>query len=97
MARVRQRPARPTKSQLRAFDPVRVGNDTYLRADERDGLEAAMPALAQLADYMGVLNKPIVDWSREQMMRFLAGAVRAAMPLVPIDHHDPDLDDEIPF
>lgn len=55
--------------------------DMLLTEDEMSGLIAALPRLADLATDMRCIDKPIVDWKREEMMRFLTIAVRAAVPL----------------
>lgn len=52
-----------------------------LTDDELRGLQASLPKLAELANEMGCTAKPVTQWSRQEMMRFLAIAVRAAVPL----------------
>lgn len=88
---------REEAKQIAAFAPVKIGEPVYLRADEAERLRASLGALAQLADHMGVMHRPILEWSQPEMMRFLAGAVRAAMPIETITHFSPDFDDRIPF
>jgi hypothetical protein len=46
---------------------------------------------------MGVLSAPISEWQREEILRFLTLAVRAAVPIREIYHHSPDLNDRLPF
>jgi hypothetical protein len=46
---------------------------------------------------MNVTHRPISEWSREEMLRFLTLAVRAAVPLRQIHHGDPGLSDRLPF
>lgn len=55
--------------------------DMLLTEDEISGLSAALPRLFTLAEDMGVVEKPLPDWGREEIMRFLTIAVRAAVPL----------------
>lgn len=52
-----------------------------LTEDEHHGLVAALPRLGDLCVDMRVANKPIGEWSKEEIMRFLTIAVRAAVPL----------------
>lgn len=68
-----------------------------LSADEEGALTACLPRLAALAETMGVLNAPVSEWKREEIMRFLTLAVRTAVPLRVITHHAHDLNDRIPF
>jgi hypothetical protein len=48
---------------------------------------------------MGCLVKPLDDWEREEIMRFLTLAVRAAVPLRSASEHDAfrNFNDEVPF
>jgi hypothetical protein len=75
------------------------GWQELLTADEERYLAHALPQLAAFAEQLGVAQKRISDWSREEMMRFLALAVRAAVPLRSLsDHHSyREFSDEIPF
>lgn len=52
-----------------------------LTEDELSGLTAALPKLFELATEMNVIGKPISEWSKQEMMRFLVIAVRGAVPL----------------
>lgn len=52
-----------------------------LTDDELNGLTASLPKLGELAADMGCVDKPIGEWSRQEMMRFLSIAVRGAVPL----------------
>lgn len=74
-----------------------MSRDGILTADEEGGLIKALPRLATLAHEMGVADKPVAEWRREEMMCFLTRAVRAAVPIRKHDHFDPDLNDTIPF
>jgi hypothetical protein len=93
-------PAKPSKAALAAFGggsgppPPKVG---LLRDDEREGLQAAMPQLAALARAMGVIDKPVLEWSPDEMLCFLGAAVRFAMPIRVVTNHSPDFNDDIPF
>ena len=98
MAAPRHQAAKPSKAAIAAFDAhAGMIGDGLLREDEAEGLAGALPQLAKLADRMGVLQRPVIEWSKEEMMRFLAMAVRAAVPLISISHHDPDFNDRMPF
>ena len=55
--------------------------DMLLTEDEIGGLQAALSRLFSLAEDMGCADKPLTEWSREEVMRFLTIAVRAAVPL----------------
>lgn len=70
-----------------------------LTAEEERGLAVALPALRAFAEELGVVALPIGEWERSQVMRFLALAVRAAVPLRALpDHHAfREFSDEIPF
>lgn len=70
-----------------------------LSAEEERGLIAALPALRVFAEQMGCISQPLGDWSREQIMRFLALAVRSAVPLRALPDHQAfrEFSDEIPF
>lgn len=57
-----------------------VGN-CIMTEDEITGMEAALPKLIELAGELRILDKPLHDWSRQEVMRFLALGVRAAVPL----------------
>lgn len=90
--------AKPSEAAIAAFNGhADQPGDGLLRQDEADGLAGALPQLAKLCDTMGVMEKPIIEWSPQEMMRFLALAVRAAVPLVAISHLDPNFNDRIPF
>ena len=70
-----------------------------LTAEEERGLAAALPSLRAWAEQAGCVSEPLGEWSREQVMRFLALAVRAAVPLRTLPDHSAfrELNDEIPF
>lgn len=87
-----------TRATVMTFDRY-VGEITegLLSADEEGGLVAALKPLWALAEEMGVVDKPLSEWRREEIMRFLTLAVRAAVPLRQITHLSPDLNDQIPF
>ncbi len=81
-----------------AFDAhVNAISEGLLSSEEESGLVAALPRLFELTEIMGVTNRPIGDWSREEMLRFLTLAVRAAVPLRHIHHGDPGLSDRLPW
>jgi len=86
------------KSAQTAFDRhVAEVSDGLLSADEEGGLRACLPRLADLAERMGVLTTPVNEWRPEEMLRFLTLAVRAAVPLRAMTHHDPAFSDRMPF
>lgn len=90
--------AKPSRAALAAFDGhAGMIGDGLLREDEEANLSAALPKLFDLAQTMSVADKPLTEWRREEVMRFLALAVRTAMPLVTVSHHSADFDDRIPF
>lgn len=90
--------AKPSRAALAAFDGhARLNNDALLREDEASNLLGVLPKLFDVAVEMGVADKPLTEWSREELMRFLALAVRSAMPLLAVSHHDPEFNDRIPF
>lgn len=70
-----------------------------LTAEEERGLVAALPQLRALAEEMGAIDTPLGSWSRVQILRFLAVAVRAAVPLRTLPDHESFrvLNDEVPF
>jgi hypothetical protein len=74
-------------------------SDGLLTTDEEAGLRACLPKLAELAEKMGCLEKPLSDWKPEEMMRFLVLAVRSAVPLRSVSDHDAyhRFNDDIPF
>lgn len=89
---------RRTKAVTAAFDHhVAQISEGLLSAEEEGGLRAALPRLADLAELMGVLDRPVKEWTGPEMLRFLTLAVRAAVPLRHIHHGDPDLNDRLPF
>lgn len=95
-----------THKELRAkvaqagFDRM-VGqiSEGLLSTDEEAGLRACLQRLAELAEKMGCLDKPVRDWEPEEIMRFLTLAVRAAVPLRTVQDHETyhQFSDEIPF
>lgn len=94
----RKRVAQATLDQLL----MQVG-DGLLTEDELTGLEHGLPRLFELAAEMGITEKPMIEWSKVEVMRFIAIAVRAAVPLrivsftLATDNGDQSIDDEIPF
>lgn len=72
----KKRVAQATLDQLL----MQVG-DGLLTEDELSGLEHGLPKLAELAMEMGCGDKPINDWSKAEVVRLFAMAVRAAVPL----------------
>lgn len=72
----RKRVAQATLDQLL----VEVG-DGLLTEDELSGIECGLSRLFDLATEMGIAEKPLVEWSRQEVVRFIAIAVRAAVPL----------------
>lgn len=94
----RKRVAQATLDQLL----TQVG-DGLLTEDELSGLEHGLGRLFELATEMGINEKPLVEWSKVEVMRFLAIAVRAAVPLrivsftLATDNGETSLDDETPF
>lgn len=59
---------------------LQVG-DGLLTEDELSGLEASLPVLFGLAEEMGITEKPMTEWSKQEIVRLLAVAVRGAVPL----------------
>lgn len=85
-------------ARANAFDRVLAeGVRHALTDEEHERLVEALPRLAQYADEMGVLARPITEWSREEMLAFMSGAIRAANPIRVLTHHDPAMSDRIPF
>jgi hypothetical protein len=70
-----------------------------LTAEEERGLATALPSLHAWATQAGVIDKPLSAWSKELMMRFLALAVRSAVPLRSLPDHEAfrRFSDEVPF
>lgn len=70
-----------------------------LTAEEERGLAAGLGNLRALATTMGCIDKPIGEWGRNEIMRFLALAVRAAVPLRTLPDHEAfrTLSDDCPF
>lgn len=70
-----------------------------LTAEEERGLTAALPSLRAFAEEMGCINEPLGGWSRPQIMRFLALAIRAAVPLRTLPDHESfrEFSDAVPF
>lgn len=82
MAQVHSLRAERTRAAHAALDAAlgEIG-EGLLTEDELRGLTASLSKLGELAADMGCVDKPINEWSREEMMRFLSIAVRAAVPL----------------
>ncbi|NBW07979.1 MAG: hypothetical protein EBR82_08125 [Caulobacteraceae bacterium] len=72
-------------------------SEGLLSADEEGGIIAVLPRLWALAEEMRVIDKPIADWEREELLRFLTLAIRSAVPLRHINYLSPDMNDAIPF
>lgn len=70
-----------------------------LTAEEERGLAVALPQLREFATVAGFIDKPLTDWSRQEVMRFLALAVRAAVPLRSLPDHEAfrEFNDECPI
>ena len=70
-----------------------------LTAEEERGLATALPSLRAFAETMGCVDEPLGAWTKENVMRFLAMAVRAAVPLRSLpDHHSfREFSDDCPF
>jgi len=75
---------------------LNVGN-AIMTEDEITGMEAALPRLIELAEELRILDKPLNEWSRQEVMRFLAIAVRAAVPLRVVSFALATDDGDIPF
>jgi hypothetical protein len=89
---------RRSNAALTAFDHhIAQVSEGLLSTEEEGGLRAVLPRLAELAELMGVIDRPVKEWTGPEMMRFLTLAVRAAVPLRQIHHGDPDLSDRLPF
>lgn len=88
---------KPSAATLKAFNGGGSVGDAYLRADEIEGLVNGIPQLVELAQYMGVMDRPLMEWSRDEMLRFLATAIRSAVPLVAVSHLSRDFNDRMPF
>ena len=70
-----------------------------LTAEEERGLAVALPSLREWATKAGCIEEPVGAWTKQQVMTFLALAVRAAVPLRALPDHEAFrvLNDEIPF
>lgn len=70
-----------------------------LTAEEERGLACALPQLREFAERMGCISEPLGEWSREQVMRFLALAIRSAVPLRALPDHEAfrEFSDRVPF
>lgn len=72
-----------------------------LTVEEERGLSVLLKsgALRRYLTDLGVVDKPVGEWSAEEMMRVLAVAVRAAVPLRTLPDHScfRELNDTIPF
>lgn len=71
--------------------------DMALTEIESQRLRDALPDLAEEAKRLGVLELPVAEWSKEQIISFLTVAVRSANPLRLERGLDPDFNDDIPF
>lgn len=82
-----------------AFDAMAPEPSRLLTLSEARNLKTCLPKLAEMVGQMGIIDKPLCDWSREQILTFLTLAVRVANPLLAVDMADAmvDFDDEIPF
>lgn len=70
-----------------------------LTAEEERGLAVALPALRKWTEDAGLVATPLGEWPRDCVLRFLALAVRAAVPLRALpDHHAfREFSDTLPF
>lgn len=70
-----------------------------LTAEEERGLAKGLASLRALAESMGCINEPVGEWNKQQIMRFCALAIRAAVPLRSLPDHEcfRELSDEVPF
>ena len=77
--------------------------DGLLTDEEAEALAAGLPSLAKLAADMGCDAKPVTEWEREEVLRFLSLAIRLANPIrkagaipfndpIPFDNYDRPLD-----
>lgn len=82
------RPPRSHKERLQeqaslAFDAMAEQEwKCLLSVTEERNLAFCLSNLSRLAEQMGVLETPLCDWSRDQIMQFLAMAVRCANPFL---------------
>ena len=88
----RKRVAQATLDQLL----MQVG-DGLLTEDELSGIEHGLPRLFELATEMGIAEKPMTEWSKQEVVRFISIAVRAAVPLRVLSFTIATDDGEIPF
>lgn len=83
-------------------DAALIG-DGLLTDEEAESLAAGLPLLAKLAAEMGCDIKPVSDWERGEILRFLSLAIRLANPIrtagsipfndqIPFDPYDRPLD-----
>ena len=70
-----------------------------LTAEEERGLAKALPALRAWAEQAGCIDAPLGEWTKPQIMTFLALAVRAAVPLRTLPDHEAfrEFNDSVPF
>lgn len=72
-----------------------------LSVEEERGLSVLLKsgALRRFLTDLGIVSKPVGEWEAEEMMRVLAVAVRAAVPLRTLPDHEAFrlLNDEVPF
>ena len=73
--------------------------DEVLTAEEERGLAVALPTIRQWLATAGLLTVPMDDWGKQDVMRFMALVVRAAVPLRVLPDHEAfrELSDELPF
>lgn len=55
--------------------------DGLLTDEEAEALAAGLPRLAKLAAEMKVDGKPVMEWERIEILRFLSLAIRLANPI----------------
>lgn len=74
-------------------------SEELLTVTEERNLNSTLPKLRKLAEQMGVIDTPLGEWSRDQIMQFLTMAIRCANPILsPTDALClREFDDEIPF
>lgn len=70
-----------------------------LTAEEERGLAVALPSLRSWAEAAGCIDAPLGEWTKPQIMTFLALAVRAAVPLRALPDHEAfrEFSDAVPF
>lgn len=83
-----------------AFDAMAEQSwQQLLSVTEERNLAHCLPKLAKLAEQMGVSETPVCDWQKEQMLQFLAMAIRCANPFLspPDAAAYREFSDDLPF